>query len=221
MSLSSSKNRWWMSLWLKSETPLIFFILFNIGVSAFTGYLTPKLISSFYESLKDEANFQHHFTLLIILFAGEYLNRFLFQISTHRYVQLLLTDIRRESFSLWLKAPFKKKEQEKHDEYPMGEVLARLMNDTDAVREVVSSGSFSIFIDIIFVLSCLLSFLQLNSTTGLALFVAEIAACLLLLKGSKVMAKLFMDVRRVTSLMARVVTDITSGLKELLNQLLF
>lgn len=44
---------------------------------------------------------------------------------------------------------------------------------------------------------------------------AEIFACLLLLKGSKIMARIFMDVRRVTGFMARVVTDITSGLKEL------
>ena len=213
MSQSSLKSNWWTYLWLRSETFLVLFIFFNILISAVTGYLTPRLIAGFYEALNDEA-FSRQMILMIALFTGEYLNRLLFTLSTHRYIQVLLVDIRKTSFSLWLKAPFKRKSG-KHDEYPLGEVLARLMNDTDAVREVVSSGSFAIFIDIIFILSCLLSFLQLNSTTGLALFIAEVVACFLLIQGSKAMAKLFMDVRRITGQMARVVTDLTSGLKEL------
>lgn len=214
MSHTSSKNNWWTYLWLKSELPLIIFILFNLGVSSLTGYLTPRLITDFYNALNDDKAFTHQMWLLVALLVGEYINRFCFSLSTHRYIQILLTDIRRQSFALWIKAPFKRKSG-KHDEYPLGEVLARLMNDTDAVREIVSSGSFSIFIDIIFIVSCLISFLQLNSTTGIALFIAEIAACLLLIQGSKVMAKIFMEVRRITGMMARVVTDLTSGLKEL------
>lgn len=214
MLASSLKSNLWKHLWLKSELPLIIFIFCNLMVSAVTGYLTPKLISDFYQSLKSDQAFDHQMWLLIVLFVGEYLNRFFFQISSHRYIQLLLMDIRKRSFSLWIKAPFRKTGK-KHDDYPLGEVLARLMNDTDAVREVVSSGSFGIFIDIIFIFSCLISFLQLNSTTGFVLFLAEVFACLLLVKGSKVMAKVFMEVRRVTGQMARVVTDLTSGLKEL------
>lgn len=214
MSQGSLKSSWWTYLWLKSETFLIVFIFANILISALTGYLTPRLIASFYEALNTEEEFKHQLLLLVVLLAGEYLNRLFFTLSTHRYIQLLLVDIRKTSFGLWLKAPFKRKSGQ-HDEYPMGEVLARLMNDTDAVREVVSSGSFAIFIDIIFILSCLISFLQLNSTTGIVLFVAEVAACILLIQGSKYMATIFMEVRRITGMMARVVTDITSGLKEL------
>ncbi|MFP5386012.1 MAG: ATP-binding cassette domain-containing protein [Bacteriovoracia bacterium] len=214
MSLSSSKSSWWGYLWLRSETPLIIFIFINIMISSVTGYLTPRFITAFYESLNNDAAFYHQLTLLGVLYGAEYINRFLFSLATHRYIQLLLLDVRKQSFALWLKAPFKRK-QGKHDEYPLGEVLARLMNDTDAVREVVSSGSFAIFIDIIFLLSSLISFLQLNSTTGLALFIAEVIACLLLIKGSKVMANIFMEVRRITGMMARVVTDLSSGLKEL------
>lgn len=214
MFQGSLKSSWWKYLWLKSERPLIIFIFINVLISAVTGYLTPRLITSFYESLNKDESFSYHFGLLVALFVGEYLNRLLFILSSHRYIQLLLIEIRAQSYSLWLKAPFKKRTN-KHEDYPMGEVLARLMNDTDSVREVVSSGSFTIFIDIIFILSCLISFLQLNSTTGLALFIAEVFACILLIKGSKVMADIFMDVRRITGMMARVVTDLTSGLKEL------
>jgi ATP-binding cassette subfamily B multidrug efflux pump len=214
MLSSSSKSKWWTYLWIRSEIYLIIFIIFNILISALSGYFTPKLISGFYESLNKDSEFHHQLLMLAILYCGEYLNRFFFTLSTHRYIQILLNQTRSKSYSLWLKAPFKRK-SDKHDEYPLGEVLARLMNDTDAVREVVSSGSFAIFIDIIFILSCLISFLQLNSQTGLALFLAEIIACLLLIKGSKAMAGIFMDVRRITGLMARVVTDLTSGFKEL------
>ncbi len=214
MLSSSSKSKWWTYLWIRSEIYLIIFIIFNILISALSGYFTPKLISAFYESLQKDSEFNHQLLMLVILYCGEYLNRFFFTLSTHRYIQILLNQTRSKSYSLWLKAPFKRK-SDKHDEYPLGEVLARLMNDTDAVREVVSSGSFAIFIDIIFILSCLISFLQLNSQTGIALFLAEIIACLLLIKGSKAMAGIFMDVRRITGLMARVVTDLTSGLKEL------
>ena len=214
MSPSSLKSNWWTYIWLKSEAPLAIFIVINLMISAVTGYLTPKFITAFYESINNDATFKQEMTYLIVLFIVEYLNRFLFTISSHRYIQILLTEIRKQSFALWLKAPFKRKSG-KHDEYPLGEVLARLMNDTDAVREVVSSGSFGIFIDIIFILSCLISFLQLNSTTGVSLFIAEVIACLLLIKGSKFMAVVFADVRRITGLMARVVTDLTSGLKEL------
>lgn len=215
MSASSSKNRWWTYLILENEKFLIVFILGNILISAGTGYYTPKLITAFYETLNLQSAFDHQFRMLAGLFVLEYANRFFFQIATHRYIQLLLTDIRQKSFSLWITAPFKKTAGKKQDDYPLGEVLARLMNDTDAVREIVSSGSFSIFIDIIFILSCLISFLQLNSTTGVALFIAEVIACLLLFKGSKVMADIFIDVRKVTSQMARLVTDLTSGLREL------
>ncbi len=214
MSQGSLKSSWWNYLWLKSETALIIFIFTNVVISAVTGYLTPQLITAFYESLGKDESFSYHFGLLVALFAGEYINRLLFVLSTHRYIQLLLIELRGQSYALWLKAPFKKRSK-KHEDYPMGEVLARLMNDTDSVREVVSAGAFTIFIDIIFILSCLISFLQLNSTTGLALFIAEVIACFLLIKGSKVMADIFMDVRRITGMMARVVTDLTSGLREL------
>lgn len=214
MSQSSLRNNWLTYLWLKSETPLIIFISINILISSVTGYLTPRFITAFYDSLTDDATFYDQLTLLATLFGIEYLNRFLFSLATHRYIQLLLIEIRRQSFSLWLKAPFKRKSS-KYEEYPLGEVLARLMNDTDAVREVVSSGSFAIFIDIIFLASSLVSFLQLNSTTGFALFISEVIACLLLIKGSKIMANIFMEVRRLTGQMSRVVTDLSSGLKEL------
>ena len=215
MSRSSSKSSLWTYLWLRSELPLVIFVLVNLVITSITGYLTPSFINDFYQAVTaDQAIFDKELMALVILYSVEFVNRICYSLGTNRYVQVLLTEIRRRSFAIWLKAPFKRKSG-KHEEYPLGEVLARLMSDTDAVREVVGSGAFAIIIDIIFVLSCLIGFLRLNSTTGIALFIAEVVACLLLIKGSKVMAKVFMEVRRITGHMARVVTDLTSGLKEL------
>jgi len=174
------------------------------------------VISDFYNNLNNEDGYHHFFTVLAVLISLEYVNRFIFQLCTHLYIRSLLNHVRVQSFSLWLKAPFRNnKKKSKHDEYPMGEVLARIMSDTDAIKEMVTSGSFGIFIDIIFVISCLVSFLRLNSQTGLGLFIAEVLACILLVKGSRAMAGLFMDVRKIQGMMARVVTDLTSGLREL------
>nr|MBA2406043.1 hypothetical protein [Bdellovibrionales bacterium] len=124
MSVSSLKNNYWKHLWLRSEVPLVIFIFLNLVISAVTGYLTPRLITDFYQSLKNDVSFDQHLMWLALLYVGEYINRFLFQLSSHRYIQLLLVNVRKRSFSLWLKAPFKHKSNKKHEEYPLGEVLA-------------------------------------------------------------------------------------------------
>jgi ATP-binding cassette subfamily B protein len=212
---NSSKNSWWTYLYLKEKKFLLVVLFFNIILTAILGYLTPGVITDFYNSIQDDVSYQHFFTLLALLVGFEYLNRFFFQIAVHLYIRDLLNHVRVQSFSLWLKAPFRKRKNVKHDEYPMGEVLARIMSDTDAIKEIVTSGAFGVFIDVIFVASCLISFLKLNSTTGLGLFIAEVVACILLVKGSRAMAGIFMEVRKIQGQMARVVTDLTSGLKEL------
>jgi hypothetical protein len=67
MSQISLKNRWWSYLWLKSEAGLAIFIIANILISAFTGYLTPRLITSFYESLTKDYEYYRQLTLLVIM----------------------------------------------------------------------------------------------------------------------------------------------------------
>ena len=66
-------------------------------ISSVTGYFTPRLITAFYEALNKEEAFQHQLMLLVFLYAGEYLNRILFTLSTHRYIQMLLIDLRKRS----------------------------------------------------------------------------------------------------------------------------
>lgn len=210
---ASSEHKWWSYLYLSGQTFLVSFILVNLCIAAVLGYYTPQLIAEFYQSLGSDSAFTKQFSLLVILYISEYCNRSLYLLACNRYVQLLLNKVREQSYSRWLKSSLRRSKA--HEDYPMGEVLARLMSDTESIREVVGSGSFAIFIDILFIFFCLISFLQLNSTTGVYLFVAEIAACWLLILGSKKMATVFMEVRRLTGYLSRVVTDLTNGLKEL------
>lgn len=182
-------------------------------MAAVLGYYTPRLIADFYQSLTSNSVFAKQFSLLVTLYIAEYFNRSLYLLACNRYVQLLLNNVREQSYSRWLKSSLRRSKA--HEDYPMGEVLARLMSDTESIREVVGSGSFAIFIDILFIFFCLISFLELNSSTGIYLFVAEILACWLLILGSRKMATVFMEVRRLTGYLSRVVTDLTNGLKEL------
>ncbi len=187
----------------------------NLIISSIIGYWTPRIIVNFYKSLGNHDLFIKEVWFLGIVLVGEYLNRVIFQVSTQKYVQMLINEVRLKSYSLWLKAPLKKKSLKASDDFPLGEVLARLMSDTDSVREIVTSGSFGIFVDIIFVISSLISFLTLNSKTGIFIFVAELVAIIALVKGSKMMGSVFSEVRKITGKLARELTDICSGLKDL------
>jgi len=207
----SLKSKWLKFLWLNDQKVLAAFILFNLILSAILGFYTPRLIADFYQQF--ELHFYDSALSLVFLLGLEYFNRAFFQLATHKYIQLLLQEVRSTSYSNWLTAPLGKGKNKK--DYPMGEVLARLMNDPEAVKEIVSSGSFGLFIEIIFIFSCLVSFLKLNSATGFSLFVAEVVICLLLIKGSSVMAKIFTDVRRLTGQLSRIVTDLSKGFSEL------
>jgi len=215
MSPNFLKNKWWSILWIRSEKKLIFFIICNFLISSIVGFFTPRVIVDFYQSLQNQEKFYDEVTFLLAILVIEYINRVFFQISTQRYIQLLVNQVRLNSFSLWLNSSFKKRKEKKVDDFPMGEVLARIMSDTDAIKEVVGSGSFGIFVDLIFVISSLISFLTFNSKAGVFVFLAEILVILALFKGSKWMATIFGEVRKITGKLARELTDITSGLKEL------
>ncbi len=210
---TSSKPKWLSYLYLKERKFLIVVIVINLSIAAVLGYYTPHLIADFYQSLKSDGAFAKQFSLLVTLYITEYCNRAMYLLASNRYVQHLLNTVREQSYSRWLKSSLRRSKAQ--EDYPMGEVLARLMSDTESVREVVGSGSFAIFIDILFIFFCLISFLELNSQTGIYLFAAEVAACWLLILGSKKMAVIFMEVRRLTGYLSRVVTDLTNGLKEL------
>lgn len=177
--------------------------------------MTPHYINELYASYSKSELFDQVFKILIGIFIGEYVVRVLYQLTINRYIEVMVTDVRGICFEKWLLA-FEtiKTDSSKKDRFPLGEVLARLMNDTESFRELVTSGSFTIFIDVFYIVSCLVSFISLNTTSGIFLIIAELLACALLIYGSKYMAKVFMETRKATSVISRRLADVTAGFED-------
>lgn len=212
--MSILKNKWFEYIYIPGQKILIFFIFLSLGMSGLIGYFTPKVINDLYASFQGKTAFETSIRLLIILFVLEYVASVMYQISLNRYIQKLLQYVRSKSYRKWIltyesigKGTFSSRN------YPLGEVLSRILNDTEAVIEMVSSGSFKIFIDMIFIISCLISFIQLNTVSGIALIGAEILVCILLLWGSQKMSIVYMAVRKSTGDLNRAIANLSAGLR--------
>lgn len=122
---------------------------------------------------------------------------------------------RLECFSRWLHVYDLHTGSEDHrDEYPQGEVMARIINDTEAIRELMTSGSFGILIDLFFVVSCLISFITINLVSGVFLGGVEIIAALFLIWGSRHMRDVFLLVRQSRGRMSRTLANLVGGLRD-------
>src|SRR5690606_21628839 len=93
-------------------------------------------------------------------------------------------------------------------------VIARIVSDTESMRELLTSGTFGIFIDIFFVGSCLISFIDLSAFTGGTLAIAEVAAALLLLWGSRRMREVFHAVSKARGVVQRTIANLVGGFSE-------
>lgn len=176
--------------------------------------MMPKAISSLYSNLQAGEDFFKAMKLLSILFFLEYFTKVAYDLSLNKYVQHLLQKLRASCYEKWLLSyeAFNPNRKNK-EKYPLGEVLSRLMSDTEAVMELVDSGSFTIFIDFVFIVSCLVSFVTLNTTSGIFLIASEIFFCIFLLYASRFMAKIYLDVRKSTGVMSKVLSDVTRGMR--------
>ncbi len=210
--MNSFKSKWLPILLPEKGRGWLIVIAVHMAITGAIGLMLPSLTENFYNDFK---NGNTAFYYLAGLFIAEYVNRVGYQISVYRFVQELLVQTRSKTFGLWMKAPLKVKRKGMEDEFPLGEVLARVMTDSDSVKELVTSGAFAIVIDFIFILSSLIGFLRLNAGVGIGLFALEVIACVLLVWGSRKMGVVFTEVRKVTGLLSRVVADVTKGLREL------
>lgn len=210
--MNSFKSKWLPILLPEKGRGWLIVIGIHMAITGAIGLCLPSLTEKFYTEFREGYT---AFYYLAALFIAEYVNRVGYQISVYKFVQELLVQTRSKTFGLWMKAPLKVKRKGMEDEFPLGEVLARVMTDSDSVKELVTSGAFAIVIDFIFILSSLIGFLRLNANVGLGLFGLEVLACVLLVWGSRKMGVVFTEVRKVTGLLSRVVADVTKGLREL------
>lgn len=201
-------------IYLKDQRVLLGLMAFAIIGSSILGFYTPKIIENLYQSFSADNTFDRAIFFLIVLFVGEYFFTLIYQLVTNKYVAELIIWLRTKNFGLWLYALENhgaKETKKKGEEYSLGEVISRLMNDTGAVIEMVASGGFKIFVDIVYIVSCLIGFVLLNTTSGVFLIILEVSACILLLIGSKKMMTVYMEVRKSTGVLSRVLADLAKG----------
>lgn len=213
--MHSLKNSWSEYLYLRDQKFLIVIIAITLAVSSYIGFITPQVIKDLYESYSKPGDATHQAIYAVLaVFCVEYLVSVIYQLSINRYVQKLLDHIRSMSFTRWiLSIETAGKNQYGDNKYPMGEVLSRVLTDTEAVIEMVSTGSFKIFIDITYIVSCLIGFIKLNTVSGIALIVAEVLTCFMLVIAGKKMGKVYMQVQKSIGIMSRVIANLAGGFR--------
>ncbi len=213
--MSISNNKWSKFFFFNGGKLFLVIVAVCLVISSILGALTPQKIADLAENYKDKGAFYGSLWSLGYLFVGIYLNRVIYQLTINKYVQLLMQNVRSLCYDKWLHTyDMKKGGDSKHEDYPQGEVIARIMNDTESFRELMTSGSFGIFIDLFFVISGLVSFVTLNKVTGISLAVSEIVASILLVWGSRYMREIFMEVRKSRADMSRLLSNMVGGIKE-------
>lgn len=213
--MGTSKIKWSEIFIFKGGGVGIFIIVLCLSVSAFLGLQVPRQITELGRQYEDMEKFYQVLRYLLVIFVLVYINRVIYQLTVNKFVQLLVQHIRHICYKRWLlNYEMRSSGKNRQDRYPMGEVLSRLINDTESVRELITSGTFGILIDLFFVISCLISFVMINTTSGLFLSGAQVFAAALLIWGSRYMRVVFLSVRQSRGHMYKEVANIMGGLSE-------
>jgi ATP-binding cassette subfamily B protein len=189
---------------------MILLLVSCLAVSAYLGSLTPKLISNLSLNFHSDSLFQASLLALFYNFLIVYINRVVYQLSVNKYVRMLIQYARSQTYSKWLNAS-----ELDSDKYPQGEIISRIISDTEAIRELVTSGSFGIFIDLCFVISCLFGFISLNKFSGFFISGVEVVATILLIWGSQLMRDTFMRLRNAQAHVNRVTANVLGGFHQI------
>ena len=189
---------------------MLFLLIASILVSSYLGAKTPYLITSLSKNYDNELLFKSSILSLFLNFLFVYLNRVVFQLSVNKYVRLLMQYARCETYGRWLGSY-----DLDSDKFPQGEIISRVLNDTDALREMVSSGGFSLLVDLAFVISCLWGFIQIQPFTGYFVSGVEVLATFILLWGSKLMRSKFLELRNAQAKVNRVTANVLGGFQQI------
>lgn len=181
-----------------------------LGISSYLGALTPRLISDLSRNYDSDKLFHASVIALLVNFFTVYANRVIYQLAVNKYVRMLVQYARTETYGRWLSS-----HELDSDKYPQGEILSRVMSDTEAIRDLISSGSFGIFIDLCFVISCLVGFISLQKFTGLFIAGVEVLATILLIWGSQLMRDMFMRLRNAQAQVNRVTANVLGGFNQI------
>lgn len=206
----------WSSLFTFPKSWIYFIqVMVCLTISSIAGAIVPRLITELPRNYHILDLFYHTLIKLLLVFIIIYINTAWYQIILNKYIQQLILHVRSLCYQRWiLNYDVIDKNNTETDRYPLGEVLSRIMNDTESLRELITSGTFRIVIDIIFIISCLISFIGINKVSGVGLIFAEIFATLFLIWGSRYMRTVFLKVRIARGKMSRTIANVVGGLKE-------
>lgn len=213
--MTTSKANWSELFFFAKGKWLITSLLLSLAISAILGSYVPELITEVSRNYDDTLLFEKSLWGLFFIYVCVYLNRICYQLAVNKYVKLLVQKARTLCYEKWiLHYDVQSSKKADSERYPQGEVLARIMSDTEAVRELITSGTFGIFIDLFFVVSCLISFISMNTTSGVILATAQVTVAILLVWGSKYMRKIFLSVRRSSGQVSRTMANMVGGVRE-------
>lgn len=181
-----------------------------LGISSWLGIQVPTIVKELFANYGNKEIYYEWWWFLAYVYGGVYLNRLVYQLTINKLIQHLLQNVRTDCYSLWVRS-YQSSKTGKEREYTMGEILARIMSDTEAIKELLTSGSFGIVIDLFFILSCFIGFMQLNTFVGVSFVGIEVGICLFMLWGSQYMATVYMSVRKATASMSRIMTNLVEG----------
>jgi ATP-binding cassette subfamily B multidrug efflux pump len=203
----------------KTQISLLALLTILMG-SIYLGYQLPIQHLKLFDSLKTPHNkdFLQAFYQLVALYLAEFFLRWPFQYFSHLGLNAWLMSLRQKSFSLWLstqEVTGTAEHLEKHEEETLGETLARVILDGDALKELASSGALSIIVDIVFLLSSFMSFTQLSFRYASFLIIVQAIALLILVRMTKMMGKLFLEVRHQMGYLSRVQSNLVQGMRDL------
>ena len=188
-------------------------ILTCLGISSWLGIQVPQVIKELFANYDDKTAYFESWWSLAYIYGGVYINRLVYQLTINKTIQHLLQNVRTDCYSLWVRS-YQSFKTGKEREYTMGEILARIMSDTEAIKELLASGSFGIIIDLFFIISCFVGFMQLNTFVGISFVGIEVGICLFMLWGSQFMARVYMSVRKAIASMSRVMTNLVEGFSQ-------
>lgn len=208
--MNTSKNKWYKLFFFQEGNNILVLLIACLIVSAFLGAMTPKLIADLSRNFDSDFDFKISLKALLINFIAVYINRVIYQLSVNKYVRMMIQYARTQTYQKWIYS-----RENNSDKYPQGEIISRIMSDTDAIRDLITSGAFGIFIDLFFVISCLVGFIRLQKFTGFFIALAEVLATILLIWGSRLMRDVFMRLRNSQANVNRVTANVLGGFHQM------
>ncbi|MBT3235946.1 MAG: ABC transporter ATP-binding protein [Bdellovibrionales bacterium] len=213
--MNISNIRWHNFFAFRGAKQLFLLLALCLVISSIMGALTPRFIAELSQNYSVEKSFYQSMWNLLYLFIATYINRTIFQLTSNKLIQLMVDHVRYHCYRKWLLSyEIAIDNSFDRDKYPQGEVMARLMSDTESFRELLTSGSFGIFIDIFFICASMASFFSLNLFFGVTLGGLEVLLVLVLLFVSRYMRIIFHKVRAARGVVSQTVANVIGGMSD-------